>query len=116
MDVRALVAIVSLSAEMGVARGLRVACSQYVGGFYIGESLNNPPIRQYKFSANISSYTVIVVSYCTHITYMTLNYITPIVGECYVFGIYIAKPRNHGNHAYYARNYASIIDSGLPNV
>ena len=50
---RALVAIVSLSADRGVVRELRVACSQYVGGFYIGGSLNNPPIRQYKFSANI---------------------------------------------------------------
>ena len=38
-------------AERGVARELRVACSEYVGGVYIGGS------RQYKFSANISSYT-----------------------------------------------------------
>ena len=58
IHVRALVAIVSLSAQRGVARELRVACSENVGGFYIGGSLSNPPIRQYKFSANISSYTV----------------------------------------------------------
>ena len=38
-----------------VWRKLRAA---FVGGFYIGGSLNNPPICQYKFSANISSYNV----------------------------------------------------------